>query len=203
MLGLFKWFLIIFVVAGVGLGILAIALSSSGDSSPAPVELDLTAVRELANAASQDADNMERHAQTMASIAAARPDHAHWASEAELALANARSLRFIAEAARAIDRDEATFPVTASSIQLDRLLGNGLNLQGFGRTVVDHAAAMEGHVEVMRQQAAGDTALLSAISELSGDVQRMKADGSAAINHGKVLEDKARTIARSIGVELD
>ena len=177
--------------------------SSSNDGSAKRVELDLTAIRELANAASQDADNMERHADTMASIAAARPDHAHWASEADLARANARSLRFIAESARAIDRDEAAFPITASSIQLDRLLGNGLNLQGFGGTVVDHGTAMEGHIEVMRQQAAGDAPLLSAISDLSEDVQRMKADGSAAVNHGKVLEEKARTIARSIGVDLD
>ena len=128
MLGMFKWLVIIFAVLAVGAGVLAIALSSSGDGSPAPVDLDLSAIRELANAASQDADNMERHADAMASIAAARPDHAHWASEAELARANARSLRFIAESARAIDRDEATFPVTASSIQLDRLLGHGQNL---------------------------------------------------------------------------
>ena len=55
----------------------------------------------------------------------------------------------------------------------------------------------------MRQQAARDPALLGAITDLSQDVQRMKADGTAAVNAGKALEEKARTIARSTGVELD
>jgi len=202
MLGMLKWLLIISAVLVAGFFVLALALSSSGDG-PTPVELDLTAIRDLAAAASQDADSMERHAQTMASVAAARPDHAHWASDAEIARANARSLRFVADSARAIDRDQAAFPVKARAVELDRLLGDGLNLRSLGQTVVDHATAMEGHVEVMRQQAAGDPALLGAITDLSQDVQRMKADGTAAVNAGKALEEKARTIARSTGVELD
>lgn len=200
---MFKWLLIIFVVLALGFGVLALVLSSSSDGSPAQVELDLTAIRALATAASQDADNMDRHAQTMAFIAAARPDHAHWASDAEIARANARSLRFVADSTLAIDRDQKAFPVTASAVQLDRLLGDGLNLQSLGQTVVDHATAMEGHIEVMRQQAAGDAALLAAVADLTPDVQRMKGDGTAAVNAGKALEDKARTIARSIGVKLD
>jgi len=198
-----KWLLVIFVVLAAGFGVLALVLSSTSDESPAHVELDLTAIRELANAASQDADNMERHAQTMASIAAARPDHAHWASDAEIARANARSLRFVADSTLAIDRDQKAFPVTASAVQLDRLLGDGLNLQSLGQTVVDHATAMEGHIEIMRQQAAGDAALLAAVADLTPDVQRMKTDGTAAVSAGNALAEKARTIARSIGVKLD
>lgn len=203
MLGMFKWVLIIAVVVGLSAAVLALALADTDDGSPAPVELDLTAIRALANAASQDADNMEQHAESMASIAAARPDHAHWASEAEIARANARSLRFVAESARAIDRDQALFPVTASAVQLDRLLGNGLNLQSFGQTVLEHATAMESHIEDMRQEAGDDASLLAAIGDLGGDVERMKADGTAAINAGKALEEKARTIGRSIGVDLE
>jgi hypothetical protein len=203
MLGMLKWLLIIFVVLAVGFGVLALVLSSSDDGSPAPVELDLTTIRQLATAASQDADNMDRHAQTMASIAAARPDHAHWASDAEIARANARSLRFVADSALAIDRDQKLFPVTASAVQLDRLLGDGLNLQSLGQTVVDHATAMEGHLEIMRQQAAGDAVLLAAVADLTPDVQKMKGDGTAAADAGEALAEKARTIARSIGVKLD
>ena len=185
-------------------GVIALATSSSShDGSSKRVEFDLTAIRQIASAASQDADNMERHAATMRSIAASRPDHAHWASDAEIALANARTLRFVADSARAIDRDQTIFPVMASSVQLDRLHGNGLNLQSLGQTTIAHADAMAGHIDVMRQQAAGDAALLAAIGDLGQDVQRMKTDGTTAMEAGKALIDQARTIARSIGVKLD
>jgi hypothetical protein len=191
------------VFVAIVVGVIAAATCSTGGGSSTPVELDLTATRELASAASQDADNMERHAATMTAIATARPDHAHWASDAEIARANARSLRFVADSARAIDRDQAAFPVTASAVQLDRLLGNGLNLQSLGQTIVDHANAMDGHIDVMRQQAAGDATLLGAIGDLGQDVQRMRTDGTAAMDAGKALADKARSIATSIGVKLD
>jgi len=62
---------------------------------------------------------------------------------------------------------------------------------------------MAGHIDVMRQQAAGDAMLLGAIGDLGQDVKRMKTDGTAAVDAGKALADKARTIARSIGVKLD
>ena len=191
------------VLVAVVVGVITVATCGTEDESSAPVELDLTAIRELASAASQDADNMERHAETMTAIAAARPDHAHWASDAEIARANARSLRFAADSARAIDRDQAAFPVTASAVQLERLLGDGLNLQSLGQTIVDHATAVQVHIELMREQASGDTTLLGAIGDFGQDVLRMKTDGTAAVDAGKALADKARTIARSIGVKLD
>ena len=93
--------------------------------------------------------------------------------------------------------------MTASAVHLDRLLGDGLNLQSLGQTIVDHANAMDGHIDVMRQQAAGDATLLDAIGDLGQDIQRMKTDGTAAMDAGKALADKARTIATSIGVKLD
>ena len=194
----------VLVFIAIVVGVIALATSSSSDDgSSKRVEFDLTAIRQLASAATQDADNMERHAATMTAIAAARPDHAHWASDAEIAQANARLLRFVADSARAIDRDQTAFPVTASAIQLDRLLGDGLNLQSLGQSVVDHAKAMAGHIEVMRQQVAADATLLGATGDLGQDVLRMKSDGTAAMDAGKALVDKARTIARSIGVILD
>ena len=194
----------VIVFIAIVVGVIALATSSSSDDgSSKRVALDLTSIRQLASAASQDADNMERHAATMTAMAAARPDHAHWASDAEIAQANARTLRFVADSAWAIERDQTAFPVTASAIQLDRLLGDGLNLQIFGQSVVGHANAMDGHIEVMRQQAAGDPTLLVAIGDLGQDVQRMKIDGAAAVDAGKALADKARTIATSIGVKLD
>ncbi|HLF79952.1 MAG TPA: hypothetical protein VJB57_20935 [Dehalococcoidia bacterium] len=200
MLKLLSVLLFIAVVVGV----IALATSRSrDDGSSKRVELDLTAIRQLASAATQDADNMERHAATMTAIAAARPDHSHWASDAEIAQANARLLRFVADSARAIDRDQTAFPVTASAVQLDRVLGNGLNLQSLGQSVVDHANAMAGHIEVMRQQVAGDATLLGATGDLGQDVQRMKTDGTAAMDAGKALADRARTIAQSIGVKLE
>ena len=191
------------VFVAVVVGVISVATCSGDDGSSPPVDLDLTAIRDLASAASQDADNMEHHAATMTAIAAARPDHAHWASDADVARANARSLRFVAGSAQAIDRDQAVFPVTASAVQLDRLLGDGLNLQSLGQTIVDHATAMQGHIDLMREQASGDATLLSAIGDLGQDVQGMKADGTAAVDAGEALEDKARTIARSIGVKLE
>jgi len=71
--------ILVFVAIVVGVIALATSSSSSDDGSSKRVELDLTAVRQLASAASQDADSMERHAATMTAIAAVRSDHAHWA----------------------------------------------------------------------------------------------------------------------------
>jgi len=65
------------------------------------------------------------------------------------------------------------------------------------------ASAMASYIKVMHQQAAGDATLLGAIGDLGQDIQRMKADGTAAMDAGKVLADRARTIAQSIGVKLD
>ena len=195
-------FVFAFLAFAGGILALATAVSSDGDSSAA-VDLDLSAVRTLASAADADADNMERHAQSMDSIAKSRADHSHWASDAETARANARSLRFLAESTRAIDRDQKAFPVTANAVQLDRVLGDAANLQSFGQTLIDHASAMEQHGQVMREQAAGDPALLAAITTLDQDIQSMKADGRSAVDSGKALAAKARTIATSIGVKLD
>lgn len=198
-----KFILVLAFLAFAG-AILALATAVSSDSqSSAVVDLDLTAIRTLASAADADADNMERHAQSMDAIARAREDHAHWASDAETARANARFLRFLAESAKAIDRDQAAFPVTANAIQMDRLLGDAVNLQSFGQTLIEHASAMEQHAQVMREQAAGDPALLAAVTTLDQDLQRMKADGRAAVDAGKALAGKARTVASSIGVKLD
>jgi hypothetical protein len=55
----------------------------------------------------------------------------------------------------------------------------------------------------MRQEVAGDSSLLAAIGDFSQDVQRMKTDGAAAMDAGKALAERARTLAQSIGVKLD
>lgn len=194
----------VFVLASLILVATAIVAACGGSSSSektSQTQIDREPITALAGAAEGDAQEMEAHAATMASLAASRPDHAHWASDAELFKASAGSLRFLADSARAIARDPGSHP--GSAVQPDRVLGDGLNLQGLGKTLITHADAMNTHLQTMRDQAAGDTALLARIDETGVDVQAMKQDGQAAINRGTELADTARRIAASTGQKIE
>jgi hypothetical protein len=190
-------FLILALVAA------ALAACTSNDHGPQSVQVEVTAINDLVLRAGQDARNMEGHADAMTSLATARPDHAHWTNDAQTARANARSLRFLADSAAAIARDQAMFPAKGSAVDLGRLLGDGLNLQAFGRTLLEHAEAMSGHAALMRQDAAGDTGLLAVVTQFDGDVAAMRTDAQAAIDHGERLAETARKLARSTGVRIE
>ncbi len=194
----------VFVLASLVLVSTAIAAACGGSSSSqnaSQIPIDREPITVLAGAAEADAQKMEAHAATMVSLAASRPDHAHWASDAELIKASAGSLRFLADSARAIARDPGSHP--GNAVQPDRILGDGLNLQGLGKTLIAHADAMNTHLQTMRDQAAGDTALLARIDETGADVQTMKQDGQAAITRGAELADTARRIAASTGQKIE
>jgi hypothetical protein len=136
----------------------------------------------------------------MASAAAQRPDHAHWTADAESIRADARTLSFIADSARAIASDRGSNPMGA--VELTRVYGDGNNLHQLGQSLVDHGAAMTTHIAVMRDEAAGDAALLSVIDAFSPNLDAMKADGQAAMDRGTQLMAEARRLASSIGIEL-
>ena len=174
---------------------------SSSNGNASQIQIDREPITVLAGAAEGDAQSMEEHAATMTSIAAARPDHAHWASDAELIKANATSLRFLADSARSIARDPGSHP--ANAVQPERILGDGLNLQGLGATLIAHAGAMQTHLGIMHDQAAGDDALLAAINAGQPDTAAMKRDGRAAIDRGNELADTARRIAASTGEKIE
>jgi hypothetical protein len=182
----------------------AVAAACGGSSSndqTSQIQIDRQPITALAGAAEADAQNMEAHAATIASLAASRADHAHWASDAELMKANATSLRFLADSARAIARDPGSHP--SNAVQPERILGDGLNLQRFGETLIAHANAMQTHLDTMREQAAGDSTLLSAIDAAQPDMQAMKQDGQAAIDRGRELADTARRIAAATGQKIE
>ena len=176
---------------------------SSNSHGSTKVEVDLAAINDLVAAANQDAKNMEGHADTMTSLVSSRPDHAHWENDADTARANARSVRFLADSAAAIARDQTLFPAKASAVDLGRLLGDGLNLQALGDMLLKHANAMDAHAKLMRADAAGDARLIAVIDQFSADVGAMRSDAQGAIAQGKTLAETARTIARSIGVKIE
>lgn len=178
----------------------AAACGSSGTDKKVQGELNLDPITELAGAASGDAQEMNAHADAMTTAAAQRPDLAHWAAVAETIRANARTLSFVADAARAIARDPGSHP--GNAVELMRVYGAGTNLHQLGQTLVDHAAAMTTHIAVMRDEAAGDAALLDVIDAFAPNVDAMKEDGQAAMDHGTELQNQARRLADTVGVKL-
>jgi hypothetical protein len=54
----------------------------------------------------------------------------------------------------------------------------------------------------MRDQAAGDEALLQAVTDLGADPSDLRSVGNAAIEQGNVLMAEARRLAQSIGEDL-
>lgn len=192
------WALAVLAVASVTL----FACSSDSGGSK-KVEADVGAINDLVMSANQDAKNMDGHADTMALLASSRPDHAHWENDADTARANARSVRFLADSAAAIARDQNLFPAKGSAVELGRLLGDGLNLQALGDMLLKHADAMDAHAKLMRQDAAGDARLIAVIDQFGADVGAMRSDAQGAIAQGKTLAETARTIARSTGVKIE
>jgi hypothetical protein len=143
---------------------------------------------------------MERHADEMEAAAATRPSHAHWAADAATLRANASSMAFMANSAMAIYNDPGSHP--GNAVELDRVSGDGVNLHALGETLVEHAEAMLSHVAVMREQAAGDEALLTIVDSLASDADAMKTVGEAAMDRGTELQNQARRLADTVGVKL-
>lgn len=176
------------------------ACGSSNSGKTVNGDVDLNPITALASAATGDAQAMTAHADAMAAAAAQRPDHAHWAADAETIRADARTLSFMADAARAISNDPGSHPATA--VDLMRIYGDGTNLHQLGQSLVDHGAAMTTHIAVMRDEAAGDAELLNVIDAFAPNVEAMKTDGQTAMDRGTQLMEDARRLATSIGVEL-
>jgi hypothetical protein len=190
------------VVVLAALGALGSACRGSpSNGARSSIDIDREPIRALAGVASSDAQNMERHAATMKAAAAARPAHAHWASDADIVNADARSLRFLADSALAIANDPGSTPWT--SIELRRVLGDGLNLQRLGETLLAHADAMDAHLQTMREQARGEGELIGSIDLAGADIADLRRDGQAAIDRGKELQNTARRIAENTGQKLD
>ncbi len=61
---------------------------------------------------------------------------------------------------------------------------------------------MDAHIATMRDQAAGDEALLQAVTDLGADPSDLRSVGNAAIEQGNVLMAEARRLAQSIGEDL-
>lgn len=175
------------------------ACSGSSNDEPQP-DVDRAPVLALAGAATREAESMRQHADQMESTAAGRPDHAHWAADAATLRANASSVAFIANSAIAIYNDPGSHP--GNAVELDRVFGDGVNLHALGETLIEHADAMTSHVAVMREQAAGDEALLAVIDSLASDADGMRAVGQAASDRGTELQNEARRLADTVGVKL-
>lgn len=188
---------LVFVVVLVGAGIAA----ATRKPPPAPqANTSRAPIYELARVSAVDADKFDAHAAAMERIATAQPAHAQWAADAEQVRNDASALRFIARSALAIAADGGSSPDT--SVEVRRVLGDGLNLDQLGVAAVQQAEKMQTHVDAMRAAAAGDRQLLSLIDGSAPDVEMMRRDGQAAVERGKALETVARGIAQSTGQPL-
>lgn len=188
------------LVIGVSLWVALAACGGRSDGGHA-VNLDLQPIQSLANAADAEAQSMEDHAATIVAAATGRPDVAQWQSEVETLRAQAKSLRLLASWAQAIHHDPGARDDSAADLL--RILGDGRNLEQLGETLVAHAAAMQTHLPVMRQQAAGDAALTAAVGRLSTDIEGMQRSGQGAIGRGKELQETARRLAQGTGTKLN
>jgi len=188
------------LIALTSLAAIVFVAAACGDSSDGTsMDVDREPILALAGAATEEAQNMERHADEMEAAAATRPDHAHWAADAATLRANASSVAFMANAAMAIYNDPGSH---GGSGELDRVFSDGVGLHELGETLAEHADAMQSHVAVMREQAAGDQALLTVIDSLASDADAMKTVGEAAMDRGTELQNQARRLANTVGIKL-
>jgi hypothetical protein len=157
-------------------------------------------IYELARVSAIDAEKLDAHAAAMERIAAAEPAHAQWAQDAASMRNNAGTLRFIARSSLAIAGDRGANPDT--SVEVRRVLGDGLNLDALGTTVIEQAASLEAHLESMRAEAGGDPALIALIDASAPDVVSMRRDGEAAVKRGRELQKLATGIAQTTGQAL-
>ncbi len=134
----------------IAVAIAAVAGACGDSSDGTSMDVDREPILALAGAATQEAQNMERHADEMEAAAATRPSHAHWAADAATLRANASSMAFMANSAMAIYNDPGSHP--GNAVELDRVFGDGVNLHALGETLVGHAGAMQSHVAVMMQR---------------------------------------------------
>lgn len=184
----------------VGVALVFAACGGGDDNGEARPELG--SIRAVAEAARRDADTMERHADAMVAEGGAT-DPVQWRSDEEATRAAARSLRALADWADAILRSEALHPTSHRAVELNRLLGDGLNLADLGNMVVEHAGAMETHIAAMRERYAGTPEWAATLTALENNVGMMREDGQSAIEAGDALADQARQFARGIGATIE
>lgn len=174
--------------------------TKDGDDGQTQDELHLDPIRNLAGTARREGSAMEEHAEAMETAAASRADHAHWAADAESIRADVGTLRIIASTASSISRDPGAHP--GGAVEIGRVYGDGKNLADMGRTLIDHAKAMDAHTAVMRDEAEGDELLLATVVELGTDAASVESVGEAAVEQGNVLMAEARQLAESIGADM-
>ena len=182
-------------------GALLLGAACGDDDDGGEARPELGSISAVAQAARRDAAAMDRHADAMA--AAGSIDAVQLRSDEETIRTAARSLRALADWADSILASEALHPTSHRMVELNRLLGDGLNLAALGEMVVEHAGAMEAHVAAMRERHAGTPEVLVTLTALENNVQMMREDGEAAVQAGNDLADQAREFARGIGATIE
>ncbi len=180
----------------------ALFLAACGDDDGGEARPELGSIRAVAEAARRDAATMERHADAMLASGGS-VDPVQLRSDEQTIRTAARSLRALAGWADAILGSEALHPTSHRAVELNRLLGDGLNLAALGNMVVEHAGAMEMHIAAMRKRYAATPGLSATLTALESNVRMMREDGDSAVQAGDALADQARQFARSIGVTIE
>ena len=183
-----------------GLAAAGIAAEARTSGQPAGATDSRAPIYALAQVSAVDADQLDAHAAAMERVAIAQPAHARWSGDAEQVRKDARALRFVASSALAIAGDRGSNPDTA--VEVRRVLGDGLNLQQLGRVLTREAEATRMHLDAMRRDAAGDSALVALVDASAPDVAAMQRDGEAAVARGVALEQLAEGIAQNTGQPL-
>ena len=134
----------------------------------------------------------------MTNVASSRDNSVLWVSSAELTRTAARSLRVLASNAKAV--------VRVHQQNLDDpggMLSDGLSLLRPGETLLRQTEALGVDIRLLREDANGDEALQASIEELAKAVKEAREDAGVAIQQGTFLVERARQIARSLGIRIE
>lgn len=185
-------------LAGLSLLALTTAQACSSQQSSSGSGLDFDAISALACSATSDAQNLDQHAAAIEAFAASRSNRILWLHVVDDARASARTLRFLADNAKAVMRMRRQ-----SLDDPGGMLSDGLTLLRPGETLLRQTQALDANIRLLREDANSDQSLRDAVEALASAVKEAREDAGVAVQQGNLLVERARQIARSLGVDIE
>lgn len=185
------------------LGLLASTIAVACKEKATPARVDYSSLQALAAEVRTSAGDMHAHAGEMGAIGRSAGD-AHWAAHAEAMDADARSVEALATTLETVASSLALNPPGKESLDLKKLLGDGLTLRALGASLAERGRANIEHANAMRADpsAAQMPELERGTVLLEQDGRLMVQRGDQIAAAGERLETNARDMARAYGVSL-
>ncbi len=177
---------------------LSMAQACASEQASYGGQLNFGAISGLAGSAGSDAEELEEHADAIAAAAGSTGSDSLGRGVAADARASARTLRVLAANARAVVRVHQQGVDDPGG-----MLRDGLSLLRPGEMLLRQTEALEGDIQLLRENANSNQALLAALEALASDVEEARGDGRVAIQQGNLLCERARQIARSLGKDIE